>query len=467
MLDDAVLHAQALHVLAADVEDELNAGEHFLGTPQVRDGLDLSAVCLDGLEQQALAVPGDRGVPDAHQRVALLVAGDVGPQLAEHAAAGAQHVALVRGVEGLEELAVLADERALEGGGTGVDAQVGHAAVAGELAPPHGVLGMALLEGAVVLLVPEQGVEAHDLAALDVSQSLQAALDLAQGEGLLVLGAGDGGAAGDEEMAVLRLERGLRPQLEGLDKAGLELAEVVERAAEEGHVAVDGAAARQAGDSLRHYRLEDRGGDVLLLRTLVEQGLHVGLGEHAASRCDGVDDGVVLCQLIEARGVCVEQACHLVDEGARATGAGAVHALLDAAVEVDDLGILSAELDGNVCLGDEGLDGVLVCDDLLDEGHLEPAGEQQAATAGDGHRRGNVSHLGQSLFDDLDDRGADIRVVPAVHGEAQLVAAVEGEELDCRGANVDTDAEHVARENGHRAAFQRVAPGCSRARSEQ
>ena len=41
MVDDAVFHAQALHVLAADVQDELDARQHLLGTAQMRDGLDL------------------------------------------------------------------------------------------------------------------------------------------------------------------------------------------------------------------------------------------------------------------------------------------------------------------------------------------------------------------------------------------------------------------------------------------
>ena len=73
MLDDAVLDAHALHVLAADVEDEVDIRTQFLRTAQMCDGLDLAAVGLDGLEQQRLAVAGRRRVADGHERVALLV----------------------------------------------------------------------------------------------------------------------------------------------------------------------------------------------------------------------------------------------------------------------------------------------------------------------------------------------------------------------------------------------------------
>ena len=48
MLNHAVLNAQTLHVLAADVQDELDAGQECLGATQVRNGLDLAGVGLEG-----------------------------------------------------------------------------------------------------------------------------------------------------------------------------------------------------------------------------------------------------------------------------------------------------------------------------------------------------------------------------------------------------------------------------------
>ena len=58
----------------------------------------------------------------------------------------------------------------------------------------------------------------------------------------------------------------------------------------------------------------------------------------------------------------MQQSGHLVDERASAAGAGAVHALLDAVVEVDDLGVLAAQLDGDIGGRDKGLDGTLAAE---------------------------------------------------------------------------------------------------------
>ena len=56
VLDHAVAHAQALHVLSADVEDELDAGQKRAGAAQVRHGLDLAGIGLECLDEQGLAV---------------------------------------------------------------------------------------------------------------------------------------------------------------------------------------------------------------------------------------------------------------------------------------------------------------------------------------------------------------------------------------------------------------------------
>ncbi len=52
VLNHAVLDAQALHVLAADVQDKLNAGQERLGAAQMRDRLDFAGVDAQRLEQQ-------------------------------------------------------------------------------------------------------------------------------------------------------------------------------------------------------------------------------------------------------------------------------------------------------------------------------------------------------------------------------------------------------------------------------
>ena len=64
-------------------------------------------------------------------------------------------------------------------------------------------------------------------------------------------------------------------------------------------MAADGLAAGKARNGLVDDRLEDRGGEVGLRRALVDEGLNVRLGEHAAARGDGVD-------LLIVRGLAVE-----------------------------------------------------------------------------------------------------------------------------------------------------------------
>ena len=79
------------------------------------------------------------------------------------------------------------------------------------------------------------------------------------------------------------------------------------------------------------------------------------LAKDAAAAGDGINGGGIGREFVEEPlGVGVQQGCHLIDERARAAGAGAVHALLDAVVEIDDLGVLAAQLDGDIGGRDKG-----------------------------------------------------------------------------------------------------------------
>ena len=147
-------------------------------------------------------------------------------------------------------------------------------------------------------------------------------------------------------------------------------------------MAADGLAAGKARNGLVDDRLEDRGGEVGLRRALVDEGLNVRLGEHAAARGDGVDLLIVRGLAVKARGVGLQKGGHLVDERARAAGADAVHALLEPALEVDDLGVLAAELDGDVYLRGGALKRLCHGHDLLYEGDAERLGKVDRAGAG-------------------------------------------------------------------------------------
>ena len=85
-------------------------------------------------------------------------------------------------------------------------------------------------------------------------------------------------------------------------------------------VPLDGAALGQARDGLVHHRLVDAGGDVLGPGALVDEGLHVTLGEHAAAGGDGIRLFRLLGGGVHLVGGHLQQRRHLVDEGAGAAG---------------------------------------------------------------------------------------------------------------------------------------------------
>ena len=137
----------------------------------------------------------------------------------------------------------------------------------------------------------------------------------------------------------------------------------------------------------------------------------------------------------------MQQGCHLIDERARAAGAGAVHALLDAVVEVDDLGVLAAQLDGDIGGRDKGLDGAFAGDDLLDKLQVEPLGQQQAARAGNGAGHLGRRQHGRGTLEQVAGAGTDVGVMALVLGVDDLVVVVEHGELDGSGAHVDAQVQ--------------------------
>jgi len=338
VVDNAVLDAQAFHVLAADIEDELDVREHLAGTAQMGDRLDFAGVDLQRLQEKALAIAGNRGVPDGD------AFGQVGVELLERSTGATENVALVGNVMGPEDLAVLADENRLERGRARIDAQERRALVGGEVGALHALGIVACAELVVFGFAGEERVEAHDLGALQIAEIVQALDDVVQALLLdaLHLGSRSRAAARHEQVGVVRHDDVLVVEVKCIVETFSEFGQILQRTAEEGDVPSNGAPAREAADGLRDDGLEDARGDVLLARALVEQRLDVGLREHAAAARDRVDRGVVGGQLVEPARIGVEQGGHLVDERAGAACAGSVHALLDGLAEVDDLGVLAA-----------------------------------------------------------------------------------------------------------------------------
>ena len=166
VLDDAVLDAQTLHVLAANVQDKLDAGQECLGAAQVRDGLDLAGIGLEGLDEQCLAVARGGHVADG------AAGGDVVVEIGHDDLGRAQDVTVVVAVPGVQQLAVLAHERGLHGGGTGVDTDEHAAGVAVELTLGDDLGVVASLELGKILVGGKERIQALDLGTLRVTQAV-------------------------------------------------------------------------------------------------------------------------------------------------------------------------------------------------------------------------------------------------------------------------------------------------------
>ena len=173
-------------------------------------------------------------------------------------------------------------------------------------------------------------------------------------------------------------------QLQGADKRSLQFGKEMKRSAEEGDMTADRFTAGQTTDGLVDDCLENRSRKVLLGSPLVDQGLDIGFGENAAAGGNGIKCFVIFCIFIQAGSVCLKERSHLVNEGAGTSGTDAVHTLFDiSAFKINDLRILSAELDGDICLWCIMLQGSGYGNNLLNKRNTQVFGQGQSAGTGD------------------------------------------------------------------------------------
>ena len=219
----AVADLKALHVLTADVDDEVHVGLEVGGGVVVGHGLHQSQVAAEGVFDQVLAVAGDGRAPDDNaapaQGVDLL-------ELVQHHRHGVAPVGLIIGVQ---QAAVGGDEGQLGGGAPGVDAQVGAAGI-GAHVHLGGMVGVVPgQEGVKVGLAGEQG--GHGVHRIG---GVHALLQLFQQfvEGMLGVVRGAQGRADAGEAVPVGREDGVLPvQMQGLHEPLPQAVEEVQRAA--------------------------------------------------------------------------------------------------------------------------------------------------------------------------------------------------------------------------------------------
>ena len=121
--------------------------------------------------------------------------------------------------------------------------------------------------------------------------------------------------------------------------------------------------------------------------------------EYAAARGNGVNGSIVLCVFVQAGGVRLKKGSHLVDKGTRTAGTDTVHTLLHiSTLKVDDLRVLTAELDGYVRLGSVMLQGCGYGNYLLNKRNPEVFGQGQSAGTGDHGMNGQFSQEIMGFF---------------------------------------------------------------------
>ena len=199
----------------------------------------------------------------------------------------------------------------------------------------------------------------------------------------------------------------------------------MQRPAQKSHVAPDGLAAGQAGNGLVHHRLEHRCGQVGLRRAVVDQRLNIRLGKHAAPGGNRVNFLIVRRLPVEAQGVCLHQRGHLVDKAAGAAGADAVHAFLQAAGKINDLGVLAAQLDGHVGLRRFALQRRRHRRHFLHEGHLQRLAQAHAAAAGDGAAHAKRTQLCPGFLQYFNQCFLGVGVMPPIRGKSHAAVFVQ------------------------------------------
>ena len=371
----AVADLEALHVLSADVDDEVHVRVEVGSGVVVGHCLHKAHVAGEGVFDQVLAVAGDSGAADGDTVAAEPV---YLPELLQHDGHGVAEVGVVVSIQ---QAAVRRDEGHFRGSGTGVDAQIGVAPIGGNIHLRRGGGVVPGGEGLVLRLIFEEG--GHGVHYRDAAPAfLQLFQQFVEGLGF-VIGGADGRSHGGEAVAVLGEDGVGLVQLERLHKALAQAHEEVEGPAQKDDLALELPALSQAGHRLIHHGLEDGCGYVLFAAALVQDGLDVALGEHAAPGGNGVDLLMLQAQFVQLVHRDVHQGGHLVDEGAGAAGAGAVHPLLQGAAEEDDLGVLAAQLDDGVGVGDVSVDGGGGGVHLLHEVQLRGLSHAQSGGAGD------------------------------------------------------------------------------------
>ena len=289
-----------------------------------------------------------------------------------------QRAAFVACIEGIQQIAVLGNQCNLCRCRTCVNTQKSIAVIIGQGDAFYLISVMTVFECFVILLVLEQRVHTCYFRCQfhAVFQSFQQQIKIQFCFTLI----GYCCTISGKQMGIFGDDGGFVCQFQCFDETAAQFGQEMQGAAQKCYMTADRFAASQTRDGLIDYCLENGRCQVFLLCAFVDQGLDICFCEYAAAGSDGIDHFVIFCQFIQTCGICLQQACHLVDEGACTAGTNAVHSLFHvAAFEVDDLCIFAAQFDGYICLRGSCFYCVCCCYYFLNEFHADGFCQRNAA----------------------------------------------------------------------------------------
>lgn len=443
----SVSYPDSLHVLAAYIEQEREIGAEAPCSAHMGERLHHPGVEAQPRPDQILPVPAGRGV--GHVGVGRPVDGTRhdGMEVPEHGDSRLKHLTAGRAAVGVGEAPRLVEHRQLDGRRSGVQPEVERAFAVEQPCARHRAGGVAPPKGGKFSFGREQAGQPGEV----VREGGQAGKPLLEGdqrhirvttlaEGLRTV---QRRATRGEQVGVEGLDAFSRREAQGGAEPPHELGDVLQGPAEEDDGALDGATARKPSERLAYHGLQGARRNVRRTRSRVEQGADIRLGEHGATRRDGVHAVRAERELAKLRRLQAEHKRYRVDEASGPARAGSVHTLLETPGEVHQLRILAAQLHDGICLGALSPNRRRRGNHLLHERQPEQAGNPYAGGAGDAHGALYVAEAPGQLVQRSCKRRRDVRTVPPVHRMDHGALPVQDDDLDRLRPYVYADARHV------------------------
>ena len=403
---------EGFHVLPPDVEDKRDVGTEVAGCRVVGDGFDDAVVQTKGGLDEVFAVARRTAARD--DGVGARAVAGFGKER-EAPLHGGHGVALVGVIVGKNNLVAAVEHHHFGGGGARVDAERHLFAPRAQGPLADAAAADAAAPAAMVGFVVEDGRQASRRGAGGGRAGLGEGGQRREARGRCGVGR-KGGAPRRDEVGVLGQDDVGGRKVEIVGKSLAQGAKERQRAAAEKEGRRDVAAVGQRDHRLHGHGVEDGGGNVGAPRVFGDEVLDVGLAEDAAARGDGIDVAGAAGQLVQLPDGHAQQHGHLVDKGARAARAVAVHAQIGglAVAEKDHFGVLAADVDERGHRAVAAADIVGGGHDFLNERQAARFGNAHAHRAGDVGHNAHVAHGSAGLGQQCRQRFAHLGVVAFV-----------------------------------------------------